>query len=945
MADKDAYQAAQLEEDELRCGLAPWQEAWLIRHREELVRRIPTIEIIDRLIARQALDPGGDVYQNIRACHEEKRNERARLLLDYIASQNAKVFWDFQDSLSLFHCGHLAVQREDEQIVSRNFSAKERSAVVRRKKEQPPVSVFKVIEKLKKRYRKRKILSLDCQVGRKSVQGLKPNICLLNTIKLETTSSYLGQRQPFRMSSLKENQPFVIDLEDLFIEDEHGEIPEMQVASGIAGSGKTTAFTKKAPYEWSDEDRERPFWKNISLFFEGTLTEIEWWEATTLAELFGLASFDLTKQEEDEVVRFIRSHAEEVLLVADSMDEATVKTGSLLWRVLTGTCKAVEGLKIIICSRPCEMTAWLTKNCPFDRHLEVVGFTDEKVGQFVDCYFGFDAQKALALRAHLVKQPAVFSLMHTPLLATMFCHQFGLHGALPCTKTEVYQEVAVALLEQSSARSNESAPGTSMQTSPAAELQAAASNLTRLSYEALTQTTFIFTTSKLKTEGCLDYTEKLGLLSASPGDRIPGTRDSLYSFPHHTMLENFAAVHAAIKLIGAGEKSINDVVKQVGTDGNLTAFWIFFSGLLDSDQCELLLSALGGRLLQSQLISEISRLTLLLLECYTECKDKQQSAVIAEIMKSRGLDLRGAYVGGSTAHVLCTVIKRYRSELCSIDLSSTIVNCENLSQIITSLEECENLHMLNLPEIASIPTTVSSVCTIVEKNASTLAWLSMPAGDESIEAASRSVRRCSNLHSLVVGSRHLTKAGAALVAGIIRHQQGLRLFGVSGTLDDDDFETIACELRNMSKRLDTLNLYSLELTAAVITGMLCSLKHLHSLGLYGVPIGDAGLQRLAECRSIPTGLYLYNVGLTVSSLSSLEKLVANMPDHGQCQLALNCSLFPSTEDVIDILRPTSLRLVTRKSFSCSTMFSSYGLRLKEQLTYTYSRGKRMIVFL
>ena len=48
-------------------------------------------------------------------------------------------------------------------------------------------------------------------------------------------------------------------------------------------------------------------------------------------------------------------------------DEADVKVDSFLWRVLTGNCKAVEGLKVIICSRPCEKTSWLARTYLFDR--------------------------------------------------------------------------------------------------------------------------------------------------------------------------------------------------------------------------------------------------------------------------------------------------------------------------------------------------------------------------------------------------------------------------------------------------------------------------------------------------------------------------------------------------------------------------------------------------
>ena len=96
-------------DDEESSPLAPWQKAWLSRHRDELLRRVPTMDVVDQLIPRRAIDPDMDVYQNIDACHEKKRNERARLLLDFIGSRTRKIFWDFQAALILVGCGDLAI--------------------------------------------------------------------------------------------------------------------------------------------------------------------------------------------------------------------------------------------------------------------------------------------------------------------------------------------------------------------------------------------------------------------------------------------------------------------------------------------------------------------------------------------------------------------------------------------------------------------------------------------------------------------------------------------------------------------------------------------------------------------------------------------------------------------------------------------------------------------
>ena len=499
------------EEDDDESGpLEPWQKAWLAKHRDTLILRVPTMDVVDRLIQQHAMDTSMDVYQRIRACHEELRNERARLLLDYVASHTQKIFWDFQEALTLESCRDLAVRRGDAQTVATSFSAVKRPRISSQpsaKRKPCPASVEKAIEELKSRYRQRNMPSLDGQVPLKAVSldELHVNICLLSVEKLDALGGCGAQRQPFAMSSLKEKKSSVVDLEDLFKEDEHGKVPRMQVASGIAGSGKTMAFTLKATYEWAKKGRCRPFWENITMYFEGSLTDPDWWDAKTIAEVFGLPYLDLTAEEEKEVARYICSHAKEVLLVADSMDEADVKTDSFLWRVLTGNCKAVEGLKVIICSRPCAKTSWLAKTYLFDRHLEVVGFTEEKIGQFVESYFGPDSTKAQKLRAQLVHRPDVCSLMHTPLLATMICRRFDSNTsqALPATQTEVFEDAALAMVRQSAAQDSGEVPSSILAELSPERLHVAVVNLCRLAYYALAKKTVVFRKSELRKQVAL----------------------------------------------------------------------------------------------------------------------------------------------------------------------------------------------------------------------------------------------------------------------------------------------------------------------------------------------------------------------------------------------------------------------------------------------------------
>ena len=955
MASKEASASLTAEEDHDQSGpVAPWQKAWLAQHRDKLIRRVPTMDVVDQLIPRRAMDIDMDVYQRIRACHEELRNDRARLLLDYVASHTQKIFWDFQEALTLVSCGDLAVRREDAGELAESFSAMElrRSAAAApcRLKKPRPASVDHVIEELKSRYRKRKVPSLDGQIPRKAVslEEIRVNICLLSGEDLNAMCGCGGQRQPFQMSSLESMEDSVVELEDLFNENENGEVPRMQVASGIAGSGKTMAFTLKATYEWAKKGRRRPFWENITMYFEGSLTDLDWWNAENIAEVFGLPHHDLTMQEEKEVVRYICSHASEVLLVADSMDEADVKVDSFLWRVLTGNCKAVEGLKVIICSRPCEKTSWLARTYLFDRHLEVVGFNEEKIGQFIETYFGPGSAKAGDLQAQLSSRPDVRSLMHTPLLATMICRRFDtntIDTALPSNQTEVYEEAVIAMVHQSAPQDSGKVPSSILAELSPPHLHVAVVNLSQLAYSALAKKHMVFTRSELEEGSCLGHAVQLGFLSLSPGANITGRGQDVYSFPHHTMMEFFAAVHAVRQLIGTGEKTIDDLVSELGVDGDLSRFWVFVSGLLVDEQCETLLGALAKQVDKRVSFAEISRRRVLVIECYSECDRKlkePRSAAISNLITSKGIALQYSHLSVSQAHAVSRVILQHRAKLSIVNCSFASMNTGCWALILASLQECSNLRDLYLPESAFAPETVDRVTRVIEKNIKSLQSLLMPVTNNCFPVSSAVMSRV-RLRDLSVGSQTLTNEGSQLIVNLLRCQR-LTSFRLIGRFNDDGFAPIASVLcsRRLAENLTHLALHRMDLSPVMISSTVSSLTNLLQLGLYSAPIGDAGLRQIAQHLVRLRSIIFHNIGLTPLAIPVLDMIIRQMPVNAFLEVAVQRSVFKPADQVIaDIVQTTSWTLVGRESFRMPLAIP--GLQIQENIKF-FQTGKGQLLY-
>ena len=466
--------------------------------------------------------------------------------------------------------------------------------------------------------------SLDVEAGRKpvSLDQIRVNICLLSADKLDALCGSPGQDEPFELDSLKEKTSSVINLEDLFPKRALNEAADLLMAAGIAGSGKSTAFTLKAAFEWAKVDCDEPFWELFSLFFTGSLTDPSWWKAKDLAEVFGLGRYGLTDVEQKEVVAYMCDHSEEILLVADSLDEADVDKRSVLWRILCGKCQDLPKIHVIICSRPCEKTLWLSKHCLFNRRLEVVGFTEEKIGQFVAAFFTQSPQKAHDLQVQLASRPEVRSLMHTPLLATMICRLFQLEKALPSTQTGVYQSAILAMLQQTTDREMEDIPDSILGDLSPPDLQVAVENLCKLAYEGLAKKKVVLKKSELGAAGCLGTAVELGFLSSTPSLSIAGQGEDAYSFQHHTMLEFFAAVHTVRDRIRKSKSSIAGLVRELGIDGDYARFWPFVSGLVSGEECELLLTTLAANV--QRCMARLGRRQatqhfLLLLQCHVEC--------------------------------------------------------------------------------------------------------------------------------------------------------------------------------------------------------------------------------------------------------------------------------------------------------------------------------------
>ena len=931
--------------------LQAWQMAWIRRHYDSLVERMSTMEVVDQLI-EAGLETKMDVYQKIES-QTTIPNERARLLLGFVKKQTYSFFWDFQNALAADRASSdLAIACKDEQVVAESFSSEELTAAFYSGWEEGrPVSMVTVNKKLKERYRGLKMPALDVEAGRKpvSLSEIRVNICLLSADKLDALCGSPGQSQPFELDSLKDKTSSVVNLEDLFSKHAVNEAADLLMAAGIAGSGKSTAFTLKAAFEWAQVDCEEPFWELFTLFFTGSLTDPSWWKAKDLVEVFGLGRYGLTEVEQKEVVAYMCDHSEEILLVADSLDEADVDKRSLLWRILCGKCQDLPKLHVIICSRPCDKTLWLSKHCLFNRRLEVVGFTEEKIGQFVTAFFTQSPQKAHDFQVQLASRPKVRSLMHTPLLATMICRLFQLEKALPSTQTGVYQAAILAMLQQTAEREMEEIPDSILDDLSSPALQKAVENLCKLAYEGLAEKKVVFKKSELHVAGCLGTAVELGFLSSTPSVSIAGRGEDAYSFQHHTMLEFFAAIHAVRDRIRKAKRNISDLVRELGVDGDYARFWPFVSGLLSGEECELLLSALVDNLQGpgKRGKRKTTQHFLLLFQCHMECASqlpRQGSPTLATFLQSIGLHLMKTHLSFSDALAVAQILRTYGTLLKDINMHDSSLDDSGGADLLAGLQECTQLEWLDIGSMSNLIGASSGIRRVLERNKDSLSKISVPVSDTDLPELLPAMKMCTGLTSFTCGSPQLTNQSAPAISEVLRLLPQVDGIGFRSQMDDDGFVKLAATLCDMANRLRRLRMYKTTVSPALLAKTLSPLANLVGFTLVGNPIGDDGFQQVASSlrllRSLQS-LHLCDIGVTWQSLSELEVVLLSCPQLRSCRLyAAKKSFPPPGDDIAKVPSLTTLRLKREKSNEATV---SYGYHITDSLRFCNERSQDLFI--
>ncbi len=359
---------------------------------------------------------------------------------------------------------------------------------------------------------------------------------------------------------------------DLF-EVEEGKKPVKKlIVEGNAGIGKTTLCTMLAE-GWAEGKILTQFDCVLLLPLRDQLVS----SASSLPDLLAL-------HHPDEIIcesvagQLKRKRGKAVLIIADGWDElseANRLKSSPLYNLLFG--RLLPSASVLLTSRP-SASAPLHDLPSVDRLVEVVGFSEENVKQYIESEFEQFPEKASSLIEQLENNPVIQSVCSVPLNCAIVCNLWHtLDQELPRTLTKLYTQIVLNIILRNIKKKFPDCPiGLNRFDKIPNDLQDTFWLMCEFAYECLLLDQLVFSEDELSSR-LPEVGDKLlcfGLLQ-SARSLLPVGHGLSFHFAHLTIQEFLAALHIATL---PNEEKLK-VVQACARDGRFEMVWRFMFGL------------------------------------------------------------------------------------------------------------------------------------------------------------------------------------------------------------------------------------------------------------------------------------------------------------------------------------------------------------------------------
>ncbi len=300
--------------------------------------------------------------------------------------------------------------------------------------------------------------------------------------------------------------------------------------------------------------------------------------ATNISELFKLLHY--SEKIRTAVVEDLEEReGEGVLIIADGWDELSKENQSehsFLYDLLFGN--VVPFASVLLTSRP-SASAPLHNLPSVDRLIEVVGFNEENVKEYIMSEFEDCPKKALSLIEELENNPVIQSVCSVPLNCAIVCHLWHtLDQSLPRTRTELYTQIVLNIIFRNIKKFPKCSIGLSLNSFDKIpdDLQNTFWLICEFAYECLLLDQLVFSEDELATR-LPNIGEKLhcfGLLQSAQS-LLPVGHGLSFHFAHLTIQEFLAALHLSTL---SNEKKL-EVAKIYANSYRFGMVWRFVFGL------------------------------------------------------------------------------------------------------------------------------------------------------------------------------------------------------------------------------------------------------------------------------------------------------------------------------------------------------------------------------
>ncbi|XP_065906658.1 uncharacterized protein [Dysidea avara] len=344
---------------------------------------------------------------------------------------------------------------------------------------------------------------------------------------------------------------------------------------GYPGSGKTF-LAKTMCKKWARGELLQTF--SFVIFLQ--LRDIEVANAKTLDELIELYMGSLTKTIMDEIYE---RNGQDSLIILEGWDELPeCKQHSCLFTRLISGDLLPEAV-IVITSRPSAIRS-LQYNC-IKRRIEILGFTEQQVGQNITCYFQKYTNASELIQkfySELKRLPLLESSVFVPInlcIALYIFNKSSYH--LPETFTDMYKNLVLIQLRRYQARrSHGSASINTLEDLPK-DIEDMLLRLSKMAYDYLQKDlTLIFNETKIRQycfysrDVSLDSFDGMGLLQITNHRHFESVNKT-YEFIHRTLQELLAAWYLSRQNEVFQQKQVQNIFNRK----DFEMVWIFYAGL------------------------------------------------------------------------------------------------------------------------------------------------------------------------------------------------------------------------------------------------------------------------------------------------------------------------------------------------------------------------------